>query len=102
MTVIDPGHEYEAANLGGGSQVIKFIKKQPKEGGEEGELETVHDGTTTEAVIEIVIHRLKTLNERLQDDHTVQAVEHLAAAYAALERRNADRAARGVKGTNKA
>lgn len=94
MSVNDAGHDYELHNVGEGVQNIRFIKK---EGGE-----TVHDGTTNEAVLQVLIHRLEVLEEKMPSEHNQKAIASLKEALAQLEARTADREERGVEGTDQA
>lgn len=101
MQVIDPGHEYELGNQSDHAakpQTLLFVKKEEKD----GKLELVHDGTSTEQVIDVLIHRLQTLHDRLPDAYTKAARYFLGQAANALHERTADRKARDVEGTHKA
>lgn len=89
--LIDPGEGedgtvYTLYNYEAGQQVIVFKT-----------LET--DGTTNEAVLEMLIHRLGVLDNKVPSGHTLQARNHLVIALDVLRRRTADREARGVDGT---
>jgi len=97
-TVIDEGHAYELANTDGSTQQLTFIKKQPKEEGST-ELETVTEGTTTEAVLGAVLDRLKHLYKMLPDEHTKRAIGYIESAVTACDLRAKDRDDRGVRGT---
>lgn len=99
MSVNDAGHDYELHNMEEGVQNIRFIKK---EGDGEGNLKTVHDGTTNEAVLQVLIHRMKVLQEKMPSEHNEKAIAHLEGALAELEARTADRKVREVEGTNQA
>jgi len=98
FSVNEPGHDYELHNMESGVQNIKFINKKSDS---EGNLTTVHDGTTNEAVLQVLIERIKYLNNLMHSDFNNQAVTHLVAALEALEARTADRIAKGVEGTAK-
>ena len=100
MSVADAGHVYELHNVGEGTQVLAFIKKEPVEGSTE--LKTVHDGTTNEAVLQVLIHRLKCLNEKMPHMHNESAINHLEIALGRLEARTAERMERNVEGTHQA
>lgn len=97
MSVNDAGHDYELHNFEEGVQNIKFIKKEKNE--ETGALDTVHDGTTNEAVLEVLIHRMKVLNAKLPSRESSLAITKLEEAMFWLNHRTADRVARGVEGT---
>ena len=100
FSVNDAGHDYELHNMEDGVQNLKFIKKEKDE--ETGEFKTVQNGTTNEAVLEVLIHRIKVLNEKMPSEHNGQAIAHLEEALAALNARTADRTDRGVEGTPEA
>lgn len=100
FSVNDPGHDYELHNLGEGVQHIAFIKKEKNE--ETGEFDTVQEGTTNEAVLEVLIHRMKFLNEKMPSSFNDDAIAHLEGALAALNARTAERKERGVEGTPEA
>lgn len=103
MKSIDPGHKYELDNLEGGTQTLQFIRKErgPAETSTDA-LKTLTNGTTTEEVIHVVIDRLEVLSSRLADANTAAAIESMKNALTSLENRTADRAARGVEGTDQA
>lgn len=87
--LIDPSEDgtvYTLYNYEAGQQAIVFKT-----------LET--DGTTNEAVLEMLIHRLGVLDNKVPSGHTLQARNHLVIALDVLRRRTADREARGVEGT---
>lgn len=101
VNVIDPGHSYELKNFEAeGSQTLNFIKKEKDE--ETGEFKTVQDGTTNEAVIAALIDRLGVLNGKMHSEHNDLALNHLTQALDALNKRTAEREARGVEGTPQA
>lgn len=97
--IIDPGHTYELTNQGDGVQTLLFIKKELAEGEPEGTLEIVQDGTTNEAVLAVLIDRLKYLEARMSSPFNLKALDHLEAALGCLQNRTKDREARGVEGT---
>ena len=96
--VNDPGHEYEVHNVGEGTQHIAFIKKEEVD----GEFKTIQEGTTNEAVIEVLIHRIKFLNEKMACRENSLAITKLEEALHWLNARTAERKARGVEGTHQA
>lgn len=101
FSVNDAGHDYELHNLEGAEvQNLKFIKKEKSE--ETGEFETVQNGTTNEAVLEVLIHRMKVLNEKMHSPFNDEAIAHLEGALKALNARTAEREDRGVEGTPEA
>lgn len=97
MTVVKPGHEYEANNIESGSQNIKFIEKEAQA---DGSLKTIQDGTTNEALIEILIDRLIFLNETMQSKYNENAIDALREALVQLKARTVDRINRGVENTH--
>lgn len=102
VEVLDPGHSYELKSVGEApAQSLVFIKKQPKEGSPD-ELELVHDGTTTEEVLLVLVDRLKTLLSRVPDAFTESALMHVGTALHLLESRTRNRTERGVEGTMQA
>lgn len=99
MEIIDPGHRYRVHDVEADtSQEISFIKKEEQD----GKLVKVGEGTTTEAVLNVVANRLKVLYERLPDPYTKAARYFIGQALGALTERTADRRERGVEGTRKA
>ena len=85
FTVTDPGHTY---TLSDGTEV-EFIKRQ------NGEL--IHDGTTNEELIEVLLDRMEFLNEKFPCLENIQAIKHLASALEWLNKRTALRTAQGVE-----
>lgn len=100
VKVLTPGHLYElAAHEDQSPQRVQFIEKRPEAPGSTT-LVTVNDGTTNEAVLEMLIDRIRTLDSRHPCPENAEALAHLDAALNALESRTAKRLARGVEGTN--
>lgn len=95
MKAISPGHTYELHNLAKTRVVgqLNFIKKV------DGKL--MHDGTTTEDVLDVLIDRIKTLDEKFACEQNKWAIDYLEKAKAALEARIEDREKRGVEGKDK-
>lgn len=102
MKRIDPGHVYEFDNVESGTQRILFIKKELAEGEPAGTLTTVHDGTTTEEVISVLIDRLQTVNGRTPCRENALAITKMQEALMWLNERTRERSARNVEGTNNA
>ena len=100
FSVNDAGHDYDLHNMEEGVQNLKFIKKEKNE--ETGEFDTVQNGTTNEAVLEVLIHRMKVLNEKMHSPFNDEAIAHLEGALKALNARTAEREERGVEGTPEA
>lgn len=101
MKVLRPGHRYELAffeKKEDAGQVLQFIEKTPVAEGST-ELRTVHDGTTNEEVLEVLLDRLETMNQKLPYRHTSMAITHIEHALMCLERRTKLRKQRGVEGT---
>lgn len=104
VKVVTPAQKYKLLNMedpqGTEPQEVRFINKEKVD--EEGEeLRTVYNGTTNEAVLEMMIHRLSTLYQKLPSEGTAVAIDCLQEAKAALEFRTKDREERGVEGTHK-
>lgn len=100
MKVIVEGHRYELENFENKEQpgqILQFIQKAPiLEDG--SELRTVSDGTTNEEVLKVLIDRLNTLQAKFPCRENAIALTHLETALLWLEKRTADRKARGVEG----
>lgn len=101
MSVNVLGHDYNVQNVESDYQRLRFIQKQPAQK-DSSELVTVQDGTTTEAVLRVLIDRLKFLHAKLPDELTRIAAEHLKSALHLLEQRTEERKLRGIEGTNQA
>ncbi|MCA4232772.1 hypothetical protein [Acinetobacter baumannii] len=59
------------------------------------------NGVTNEALLAIVIHRTKILNDKFPCDENKRAISYMENALALFEQRTKDRQARGVEGLNK-
>lgn len=101
MKVIETAHVYEVENFvdKNVSQTITFLKKQPVSEGST-ELELVHDGTTNEELLLVLIDRLQSGNAKVPSRETALAITKLEEALMWLEKRTKDRLSRGVEGTN--
>lgn len=97
FSVNDPGHNYVLNNVENGTQALLFIRKAPDA---DGKLVTGTDGTTTEAVLAVLLDRLQFLNELLPSDHNDEVMSHIEQALAHLGARTNDRKERGVEGTS--
>lgn len=101
--VIRPGHRYVLPNFGRKDddtvigQTIQFIEKQPAAPGST-ELVTINDGTTNEDVLEVLIDRLKYLQEKFPCRENAIVITKLEESLMWLNKRTADRKARGVEG----
>lgn len=71
-------------------QLITFMKKV---GGE-----LVHEGTTNEEIIEVLIHRIGNLNTKFPCIENSIALDSLREALSALEERTNKRVQQGVEG----
>ena len=102
MKTITPGHKYELDNFEAKDQpgqVIQFIEKAPSVTTcEVGAPVTISDGTTNEEVLAMLIDRLGLLHLRFPCRENAIAITHIETALLWLEKRTADRKARGVKG----
>jgi hypothetical protein len=99
MKVLRNHHRYELDNFDGGEpQIIQFIEKEPKQGGAPGELQTINNGTTNEEVLRVLIDRLKGMGAKFPSRENSIAITKLDEALLWLEKRTADRKARGVEG----
>lgn len=99
MKVIVPGHRYELQHFENktGSQKIQFIHKEPTKAVPTF-LETVDDGTTTEDVLEVLIDRVKFLQEKFPCKENAMSITHMEEALNWLEKRTRDRMKRNVEG----
>ena len=100
MEIITPGHLYKLDSFeGGAGQTLQFIHKSQEK--PDGDLYTVSDGTTNEEVLKMLIDRLKFLGNLLPCRENAIAITKLEEALLWLEKRTAERVARGVEGTHK-
>lgn len=100
MLNLTPGHTYVLENFeatDGGGQTIQFIHKEPSSEGAE-ELATVSDGTTNEEVLRMLIDRMKYLQAKFPCRENAIVITKLEESLMWLEKRTADRKARGVEG----
>ena len=98
MKCVDDCHSYKLDFFMGGDGFIHFYEMM-----ENG---TKIDGVTNEELIKVLIHRINYLNETWQNGkfrcrENSLAVTKLEEALMWLERRTANRVARGVEGTHK-
>jgi len=103
MKVITIGHKYELENhehpLDVPNQTLQFIeKKLAGEGFPAGSLITVNEGTTNEEVLKVLIDRMNSMQEKFPCRENAIVTTHLETALLWLEKRTADRKARGVEG----
>lgn len=98
MIINEPAYDYWLHNFESNEcQTLLFIKKEEVD----GELITVQEGTTNEEVLEVLIHRLKILMEKLPSRETALAITNAEQALMWLERRTKNREDQGVEGTHK-
>lgn len=103
------GHRYELAYHElpeQPGQIIQFIDKQQCHGKDDapgtGPFITVVNGTTNEAVLEMLIDRLQHMNKKVPCRENSIVLTHLETGLLWLEKRTRDRQARGVENTPKA
>jgi hypothetical protein len=103
MKILTPGHKYELENFEAKDrpgQVIQFIEKTPviESGFRDAHLKTVNDGTTNEELLRVLIDRLNSMQAKFWCRENGNAITKLEEALMWLEKRTADRRARGVEG----
>ena len=103
MKILTIGHKYELDNhenpIDTPKQTLQFIEKKPAgDGFPPGSLITVNEGTTNEEVLRVLIDRLNVMNEKFPCRENSIALTHIDTALLWLEKRTADRKARGVEG----
>lgn len=97
MKVLRENHRYELASFEGGQpQELQFIEKEPNN--ISGGLVTINDGTTNEEVLEMLIDRMNGLNKKFPCRENALAITKMEEALMWLNRRTANRKARGVEG----
>ena len=99
MKVVVEGHTYLVNNFDNKEnyQTIDFIHKAPIEEGSTG-LKLVKDGTTNEEVLEVLINRLKYLQEKFPCRENAIVITKLEESLMWLEKRTSDRIKRNVEG----
>lgn len=99
MLELIPGHKYVAPNFENaeGGQTIQFIQKEPKEEGSV-ELVTINDGTTNEAILEVLIARMNFLQSKFPCRENALVITKLEESLMWLNKRTADRVKRNVEG----
>jgi hypothetical protein len=83
------GHNYDL-NASATWQTLRFQRGTVPEAG--------HNGTTNEAVLSVLIHRLKFLNGKFPCRENALAITKLEEAKLWLDERTRNRVARGVEG----
>lgn len=104
MKILTYGHRYELENFEDKSkpgQIIQFIEKVPVPA-TDGVLATVHDGTTNEEVLKMLIDRCQSLYNKFPSEETACSIDHLKQALYAQHSRTYERSQRGVEGKHKA
>jgi len=99
MKALTPGHRYllddyrynEEQN---GHQILQFFHRDA--GGN-----VLHNGTTNEEVLSMLIDRMQHLSERVPSRESSIVITKLEECLMWLSKRTADRVARGVEGTFK-
>ncbi|PRP68125.1 hypothetical protein [Nonlabens agnitus] len=104
MKILTPAHSYflqhdSSAEFPENGQHLRFVHKTFNDDGTE---KYVFPGTTDEEVLDVLIDRITTLNDRNYSGYNIEALVGLKRAKAALQQRTNDRKARGVEGTSKA
>lgn len=102
MKVIKEGYKYEVSNLDNKDsqgQIIQFIEKGQIFKHGESELVTINDGTSSEELIGVLIHRLEFLNEKVYSIENLNALDCLDDAMKWLNKRTSSRIKRNVEGT---
>lgn len=101
MKVIKAGYGYELENFERNipelNQVLYFIDKETTADGS-GALVTIRDGTTNEEVLEVLIDRMRFLQAKFPCRENAIVITKLEESLMWLNKRTADRAARGVEG----
>lgn len=102
MKILTPGHRYELENFeakakDSSGQVLQFIERTPVAEGHP-ELHTVRDGTTNEELLRVLIDRMHSLQAKFPCRENAIATTHFETGLLWLEKRTADRKARGVEG----
>ena len=92
-TYLPHGHYY-SIDAGETTTAINFQNGSVKENGV--------NGATSEALLAILIHRTKVLNDNFPCDENKRAISYMENALALFEQRTKNRLNRGVEGFNKA
>ena len=95
MEAVEPGHLYHLFNMEGRfpPQTLEFIKK------EDGLM--IHDGTTNEEVVEVLIDRMTFLDQKLPCRDNGMIISALNMALGHMRDRRKKRLAQKVLGTDK-
>lgn len=104
MEKIVPGYVYELEDFSkkGDIQTLSFYERKLIEIDlDDTSTYEVKSGTTTEAVLEVLIDRLKYLNAIMPSIYNEDAIDYLRHALQCLNDRTEDRVARDVEGTDR-
>lgn len=106
FVVIEPGHVYDALDTELSEEPghinktrIVFMRKEPIQPGAT-QLDITLEGTTTEAVLGILIDRVQFLQGLLPCEENKQVLQGLIKARDWLDKRTKNRQERGVEGSN--
>jgi len=99
MKVLTEGHKYELEGFEdvNNTQTIQFIEKVPESEGSTI-LVTLNDGTTNEALLEVLINRMQYLQNKFPCRENAIVITKLEESLMWLEKRTADRKKRNVEG----
>lgn len=99
MIILTPGHCYELDNFEDKSktQILQFIFKEPSVE-DPSKLVTRRDGTTNEEVLEMLIDRMKFLQDKFPCRENAIVITKLEECLMWLNKRTADRMKRNVEG----
>lgn len=98
MRPLNDGYTYKLDSTDGGrGQTLQFVEKWIQDAASK-DMKVAADGTTTEDVLRVIIHRLTTLNKELPSTFNLMAIDNCEKALDCLNRRTEDRGLRGVRG----
>lgn len=102
MRIVTEGHNYVLDSFEGTrQQTIQFIEKVPVADGSKN-LITVNDGTTNEEILDMLIDRMQYLQKKFPCRENALVITKLEESLMWLNKRTADRKARGVEGKQEA
>lgn len=97
MKVNIKGHNYTLESFEKTkTQTLQFIQKEKEENSDE--LVTINDGTTNEEVLEMLINRMKYLQDKFPCRENAIVITKLEESLMWLEKRTSDRKKRNVEG----
>ncbi len=98
MKGIIEGHRYTLDSFEGtNQQIIQFIQKEPDQK-DSTQLCTIHDGTTNEEVLEMLIDRMKYLQDKFPCRENAIVITKLEESLMWLNKRTSERVKRNVEG----